>query len=133
MNRVKLLLKLANAFRRALDNKIDRNGAEHDKGGLFTGNGNSGGSTVTESEIYAKELPRVNGCRRFHVNGRNYTQIKLQKKEYARVMSEVDTWMTKERIQKGLYWQPIRDYTYGIMVVNEKTNDVVIVGKKEIK
>ena len=43
-NRVKLLLRLADTFRRAVD-KIDCNGAEHDKKGLFTGKGNSGGGT----------------------------------------------------------------------------------------
>lgn len=42
-NRVKLFLKLADIFRRALDG-IDRNGAEHDdKNGRFTGKGNSTG------------------------------------------------------------------------------------------
>ena len=135
MNRVKLLLKLADTFRRALDG-IDRNGAEHDKKGLFTGKGNGGENTAsesTESEIFVQELPKAYGHRRFHVNGRNYSQTKLPKKEYARVMNEIYTWMTKERIQKGLYWQPIRDHTYGIIVVDEKTNDVVVISKKEIK
>lgn len=72
MNRVKLLLRLADAFCRALDNKIDRNGAEHDKGGLFTEKGKSGESTASESiesAFLVKELPRVNGRRRFEVNG----------------------------------------------------------------
>ena len=49
MNRLQCLIRLA----RALD-KIDRNGAEHDKNGLFTGNGNSGGNIAPESEVYAK-------------------------------------------------------------------------------
>ena len=47
-------------------------------------------------------------------------------------MSEIDTWMTKERIQKGIYLQHIRDHTYIIIIVDAATNDVVITGKKRI-
>ena len=51
MNRVKLLLKLAATFRRALDG-IDRNGAEHDdKNGRFTGKGNSSGGAANGTPI----------------------------------------------------------------------------------
>ena len=136
MNRVKLLLKLADTFRRALDG-IDRNGAEHDdKNGRFTGKGNSGGNTAsesTESEIFVQELPRVNGRRRFEVNGRRYTQVKLSDEEYARVMSEIDTWMNKEKRQQGIFFQHIRNHTYDIIIVDDEINDVVIVGRKRIK
>lgn len=135
MNRVRLLLKLANAFRRALDG-IDRNGAEHDKKGLFTGKGNGGGNTAsesTESEIFVQELPRVNGRRRFEVNGRRYTQVKLPDEEYARVMSEIDTWMNKEKRQQGIFFQHIRNHTYGIIIVNDAINDIAIVYRKLIK
>lgn len=136
MNRVKLLLRLANAFRRAWDNKIDRNGAEHDKGGLFTEKGNSGESTATEStvlEISIEELPRQNGRRRFELNGHRYTQIKLPSGTYARVMSEIDTNMTKERRKQRRFFQHIGNFIYDIIIVNDYVNDIVIVGQKRIK
>ncbi len=162
MNRVKLLLKLARAFRRAqdgIDNNpkrwitmngthvpVDENGnCVGGAGGKLNGmpltksaksKNNSSGNKATasvESEIFVKELPPVNGCRRFLANGDIIKQIKLPREEYARVMSEVDTWMTKERRQKGIYFQHIRNHTYGIIIVDEKTNDIVIFSKKKIK
>lgn len=139
MNRVKLLLKLARAFRRAQDG-FDRNGDKHDDdNGQYMekdGGGNSGENDSTssvESEIVVKELPRVNGQRRFLVNGRKYTQIKLSWEAYAGVMSEIDTWMTKERRQKRRFFQHILNYTYDIIIVDDETNDIVIVGQKRIK
>lgn len=154
MNRVKLLLKLADTFRRALDYQkdpnpehwktahgahihIDENGnCDGGAGGALNGKNENGyRNNVPELAtpgILIEELPRRNGRRRFESKGRRYTQIKLPYDEYARVMSEIDTWMTKERIQKGIYWQHIRDYAYVIIIVDVVTNDIVIVGKKRI-
>lgn len=162
MNRVTLLLKLARAFRRAQDGTennpkrwitmngahvpVDENGnCAGGAGGKLNGmpltksakNKNSGsGNKATasvESEIFVKELPRVNGRRQFLVNGRKYTQIKLSWEAYAGVMSEIDTWMTKERRQKRRFFQHILNYTYDIIIVDDETNDIVIVGQKRIK
>ena len=136
MNRVKLLLKLANAFRRAyVADEWNEDEHNREKNGQFAEKENSGESTASKSglsEIPIEELPRRNERRQFEANGRKYTQIKLEREEYARVMSEVDTWMTKERIQKGIYWQYIRHHAYVIIIVNEATNDVVIVGREKI-
>ena len=48
-------------------------------------------------------------------------------------MSEIDTWMNKEKRQQGIFFQHIRDCTYDIIIVNDSINDIVIVGKKRIK
>lgn len=66
MNRVKILLKLADTFHRALD-KIDRNGAEHDEGGLFTGKriGGSVGSGSLNRKTIEKKAGNVNNGGQF--------------------------------------------------------------------
>ena len=66
MNRVKILLKLADTFHRALD-KIDCNGVEHDEGGLFTGKriGGSVGSGSLNRKTIEKKAGNVNNGGQF--------------------------------------------------------------------
>ena len=73
-----------------------------------------------------------NGCRRFDVDGKTYSQVRLPSKEYGMVMHAVDTYITPDKIDERLFLQPIDNYLYGILIVDEDVKDYVVTMKKPI-
>ncbi len=122
------LLRLAKAFR-----CIDWDPEKHPKGerGRFVKK--PGGARGNGKSLDIQELSPKNGCRRFDVNGKVYTQVKLYPDEYALVMSEIDTWMNKEKEKAGRFSQYIDNSVYAILIVNLRKRDYVIVGRKPIR
>lgn len=105
-----------------------------DEGGRFTaGGGTAGGSDERHNITSVRELPMKNGCRRFNVDGRTYSQVRLPSQEYGRVMHAVDTYMNSGKIEQRVFWQHIDNYSYVILIVDEDTKDYVITRKKPIK
>ena len=105
-----------------------------DEDGRFTfGGGSSGSIAGAYNSISVRELPMKNGYRRFDVDGRTYSQVRLSSKEYGMVMHVVDTNITSGKIEQRVFWQYVDNYAYGILIVNEDIKDYVITGKKIIK
>lgn len=131
MTRIGLLLKLADAFRCVDAGNWDPE--EHPKGehGRFVKKNTEEENAPAALEI--RELSMRNGCRRFDVNGKTYTQMKLERGEYALVMSEINRWMNKEKERVGRFSQYIDDSVYNILVVDAKEHDYVVVGWKLIE
>ena len=131
MTRVGLLLKLADAFRCTDAGNWDPE--EHPKGkhGLFIKKNKEQENAPADLEI--RELSKINGCRRFNVNGKTYTQVKLERGEYALVMSEINRWINKEKERVGRFSQYIDDSVYAILIVDAKEHDYVVVGWKLIE
>ena len=108
-----------------------------DEGGRFTSGGgtsgaSSGGSGGGYNSVSVRELPMKNGCRRFDVDGKTYSQVRLPSKEHGMVMHAVDTYITPDKIDERLFLQPIDNYLYGILIVDEDVKDYVVTMKKPI-
>ena len=59
-----------------------------------------------------------------------FKTIRLPKKEYAMVMSEINTNITKEQFDSGLFQKAIGDYVYTVRVID--IGEYEIVGKEMI-
>ena len=61
----------------------------------------------------------------------NYEPIVLPSGEYAYVISEINTNLTKEERKKSILVKPIGDYYYTF--INKGFNDYIIIGKSRIE
>lgn len=114
------------------DWKEDEHPRDED-GRFISGGGTAGESDKRYNITSVRERPMKDGCRRFDVDGRTYSQVRLPSQEYGRVMHAVDTYMNSGKIEQRVFWQHIDNYSYVILIVDEDTKDYVITRKKPIK
>lgn len=88
----------------------------------------------SNDKIYKKPKPksmlRIN-IQLFAKKSTDFKTVRLSKKEYAHVMSEIATWITKEQLSKNVFKKCIGDYIYTIE--NNGFGYFRIIGRRKIK
>ena len=88
----------------------------------------------SNGKIYKKPKPksmlRIN-LQLFAKKSTDFKTVRLSKKEYAHVMSEIATWITKEQLSKNVFKKCIGDYIYTIE--NNGFGYFRIIGRRKIK
>lgn len=87
---------------------------------------------IKETVDNAKKTGRLKiNIQLFAREGSDFPTVYLPKEEYARVMSEVATWVTKSQLNKKVFSKPIGDYIYTFE--NKGYGEFRVIGKEWIE